>query len=161
MSVNERFEEAKLHILDALHNRQPRNICYSQPLPSLYYFLYYLHSSSLYTWLIFLLAYTFMYLVVLDNEKYLLKIILESIILFIFIIDNSIDYYCKSFDILKQKNRYPKFYFWKSFLIILMIIDLIVFICLPCYNSRPIRPFRILRSCKQFKNLVVPVIYDA
>jgi hypothetical protein len=87
--------------------------------------------------------------------------VLESSILVILAIDNAIDFYCKSFDILKKKNRYPTFYFWKAFLLVLMIIDLIIFISLPCHNSRPIRPFRILRACIEFNNLVVPVIYDA
>ena len=151
MSVQERFQQAKMHILDALHNRETRNICYSKELPYLYYVLYYLQSSSVWNWFMFLLGYAFMYLVILDNQSFALKIALESSILVVFIIDNSIDFYCKSFDILKKKNRYPKFYFWKAFLLHLMIIDLIVFISLPCYNSRPIRPFRILRARTKIK----------
>jgi len=31
--------------------------------------------------------------------------------------------------------------------IILMTIDLLVFIAVPAYGERPIRPFRILRAC--------------
>lgn len=72
---------------------------------------------------------------------------MESTLLVIFLLDIFIDFYCKSFDKLKQKNRYPAFYFWKAFLVVIMIVDLVIFITLPCYNSRPIRPFRILRAC--------------
>jgi hypothetical protein len=65
----------------------------------------------------------------------------------LFWLDNIMVYYCKSFDNFKRKNKLSKFYYWKVFLILLMTIDLIVFIALPGYDSRPIRPFRILRAC--------------
>jgi len=85
-----------------------------------------------------------MYMVILDSESYAAKIVVETLILTIFWADNIFLFYCKTFD----KNKYSSFFIFKVILILLMTIDLIVFITLPCYNSRPIRPFRILRACK-------------
>ena len=58
------------------------------------------------------------------------------------------DFYIKSFDRLTIKTKYPKIYYYKALAFVLMLTDLIIFIALPCYNSRPIRPFRLLRVCK-------------
>lgn len=88
-----------------------------------------------------------MYLVILDRDAYVEKIAVEASFLAFFSLDAFIDFYCKSFDKFKRKNKYPNFYFWKTFLILLMIVDLALFAALPCYDSRPIRPFRILRAC--------------
>lgn len=117
-------------------------------LTTTYYALYFVQSSLLWDWLTFLLAYTYMFLVILDNESYILKISLETSILLLFLFDTFIDFYCKSYDKFKKKNRFPIFYYCKLFLLLFMAADLIIFGFLPCYNSRPIRPFRILRACK-------------
>lgn len=42
-----------------------------------------------------------------------------------------------------------------------MVVDLIIFAAMPCYNARPIRPFRILRACKIFGYVGVPLLYDS
>jgi len=133
MDEQQRFQKAKSHIIDALKNKQSRPINYSPHLPALYYILYFVQSSFCWDWLTFLLSFAYMYLVILDNESYTLKIVSESSILLIFLIDTLIDFYCKSFDKYKKKNKYPSFYIWKTILISLMIIDLIIFISLPCY----------------------------
>ena len=150
MDQTQRFQKAKSHIIDALKNKPSRPINYSPHLPASYYILYFVQSSFLWDWLVFILSFVYMYLVILDNESYPQKIAVESSILAIFIIDTLIDFYCKSFDKFKKKKKYPSFYIWKTILISLMVIDLIIFATLPCYNSRPIRPFRILRACKLY-----------
>ena len=48
----------------------------------------------------------------------------------------------------------------RTLLLIAVTIDLILFIALPGFGSRPIRPFRIFRCCKYINNLVLPVMYD-
>jgi len=70
---------------------------------------------------------------------------MESSILFIFILDLIMDFYCKSFAVFKKGGKYPIFLYVKVILIILMIIDVIVFAALPCNGIRPIRPFRLAR----------------
>lgn len=147
MTMAQRFEKAKVHIMDALNNKPPRPVYYSQELNDIYYALEYLQNSFVWDWLIFFLTYTYMYLVILDNENYAKKIIIESIILTIFIFDTFIDFYLQSFDYFKKKNKYPNHYFWKAGLLVIMVVDLIIFIAVPGYGSRPIRPFRILRAC--------------
>jgi hypothetical protein len=42
-----------------------------------------------------------------------------------------------------------------------MTFDLIFFVAYPCFDSRPIRPFRILRACNFLIYAVVPLFYDA
>ncbi len=56
--------------------------------------------------------------------------------------------YLYKFDRLEEETKYDKFFTSKFTLILLMTIDLFIFSFLPCFNSRPIRPFRILRACK-------------
>lgn len=146
LSMEERYHKAKTHLLDALHNKAPRPIYYSNTLSTPYYILDYIQSSLIWDWLIFLLSYSFMYLVVLDAEHYALKIGLESAILLVFFFDTFMDFYTLSFDHFKRKNKYPSIYFWKLGLFLLMVIDLIVFIAYPARNGRPIRPFRIFRA---------------
>jgi hypothetical protein len=41
-----------------------------------------------------------------------------------------------------------------------MLVDLIIFITLPGYNSRPIRPFRIFRAGILSINSALPLLYD-
>lgn len=65
----------------------------------------------------------------------------------VFWIDTVILMYCKTFDKFQNKSQYSTFFVFKVFMLLLMTIDLIVFITLPCYGTRPIRPFRILRCC--------------
>ena len=60
------------------------------------------------------------------------------------------DFYSLSLDNLKKKNKYPNIYFWKLGILLLMVVDLIFFIVLPARDSRPIRPFRILRACTAY-----------
>jgi hypothetical protein len=129
-------------------------------LTTAYYVLYLLQSSLAWDWLIFLLSYTFTVLVILDNESFAKKLALEGSILTIFLLDAFIDFYCRSFDKFKTKNRFPLFYYFKLILLIFMVADLIIFASLPCYNSRPIRPFRILRA-RTYKFIkVLPLLYD-
>ena len=151
--MEERYLKAKTHIIDALHNRHPRPVILSPTLTTSYCVLEYIQSSRVWDWLIFLLSYTFMYLVILEGNDYALKIALEGTILAIFFFDTFIDFYCLSFDNFKRKNKCPSIYFWKFGLLVLMVIDLVVFIVLPAKASRPIRPFRILRACT---SLLIP-----
>lgn len=67
MSEAQRFEKAKSHVMDALSNRDPRPMSYAPELTDLYYILYSVQSSWLWSWLVFLLSFFYMYLVVLDN----------------------------------------------------------------------------------------------
>lgn len=145
-----RYLKAKTHILDALYNKAPRPIILSPDLPTSYYVLEYVQSSRVWDWVIFFLSYIFMYLVILEGDDFALKISLEGTILSIFFFDTFIDFYCQSFDNFKRKNKYSSIYFWKLGLLILMVIDLIIFIILPARDTRPIRPFRILRACNSF-----------
>lgn len=147
MNIQDRFEKAKSHIIDSLKNKQPRPMSYSPELTTSYHILYAIQSSLLWDWLTFILSYTYMYLVILDRETYTLKIVLQTIILTIFLFDIFIDFYCKSFDKFKVQNRYSAIDFLKLFLLLLMVIDLILFATMPGFDSRPIRPFRVLRAC--------------
>lgn len=148
MSLERRFIKAKSHIIDSLKNKQPRPMSGFPDLTTTYHVLYFIQSSLVWDWLTFLLSYFFMFLVILDNESYLLKLGLESGILGLFLLDAFTDFYCRSFDKFKIKNRYPNFYYFKLCLLLLMVVDLIIFASMPCYNNRPVRPFRILRACK-------------
>jgi hypothetical protein len=154
MTGEERFVKAKSHIIDSLKNKQPRPISYFPELTASYYALYFIQSSLLWDWLTFFLAYLYMFLVILDNESYVLKLSLEWPILLCFFFDTFIDFYCKSFDKFKTKSRFPTFYYLKLSLLMFMAIDLIIFAFMPCYDTRPIRPFRILRAC-------IPLLYDS
>lgn len=148
MSLEERFLKAKSHIMDSIKNKQPRPMSYFPELTTAYYLLYIIQSSLVWDWLTFLLSYVYTVLVILDNESFEKKLALEGAILTIFLLDTFIDFYCRSFDKFKMKNRFPVFYYFKLTLLVLMVADLAIFACLPCYNSRPIRPFRILRARK-------------
>ena len=66
----------------------------------------------------------------------------------LFIVDTVIDFYTQSFDRLTIKNRFPRLSYFKAVVVALMVVDLIVFVAAPAYDSRPVRPFRILRVCK-------------
>jgi len=88
-----------------------------------------------------------MCMVIADNESYVAKIVIESVILFTFVIDILIIYYCKQMDTFEKTNKYSTLLKAKVLLIILMIIDLLVFIIKPGYDERPVRPFRLLRCC--------------
>jgi hypothetical protein len=114
--------------------------------PLLFKIIYFIQASRLWEWMLFILGYVYMYLIILDSESYVAKIVVETLILTIFWADNIFLLYCKSFD----KTKHSSFFIFKNILILLMTIDLIVFILLPCYHSRPIRPFRILRACKYY-----------
>lgn len=85
---------------------------------------------------------------------------MESIFLCFFWLDTLILLYCKTFDNFNNAANYSRFFYFKMTIILLMTIDLIVFASLPCYGSRPIRPFRILRCCKCTPYLVVPLLFD-
>ena len=102
--------------------------------------------SSPWHWLLFVLSYTFMYLVILDNNRYALKISLEACILFVFWADTIMLKYINTFDRLDQ----PKGIIWvdyRTVLLLLMSVDLFIFAAHPGINSRPILPFRVLRFC--------------
>ena len=61
--------------------------------------------------------------------------------------------YCKKFDNFVKKNKYSSFFYFKFIMIVLMTVDLVLFIYQPGEeNIRPIRPFRVLRSCKDILN---------
>ena len=147
MTNQQQFEKARAHIMDALQNRQPRNTANAPQLPPLYYALYWLQTFALWDWLLWIFSYTLMWFEGLGTQEYALKLGLEGTILGFFIFDCFIDFYCRSFDSLKQKNRYPAFYFWKAVLVGLLLVDLITFAAMPRPNQRPIRPFRIFRAC--------------
>jgi hypothetical protein len=87
-----------------------------------------------------------MYLVIMDNERYAAKIAVESTILLLFWVDTAVSYYIKSFDNFR-KSKHSAFFWFRIILLALMTIDLIIFIALPGFDDRPIRPFRILRCC--------------
>lgn len=53
--------------MDALLNRDVRNIANSAELTTLYYVLYELQSCGFWSWLVFLMSYAYIYLVILDN----------------------------------------------------------------------------------------------
>jgi hypothetical protein len=89
----------------------------------------------------------FICLAALDSGNYATKIGMEATIIFLFWVDTIILLYCKTFDNFQKINHYSSFFLFKIVIILLMTIDLIIFISLPCYDSRPIRPFRILRCC--------------
>lgn len=59
--------------------------------------------------------------------------------------------YILRFDVLNNHQRYSKYFYMKFGIILLITLDLLIFAALPCHNSRPIRPFRILRACKPHK----------
>jgi hypothetical protein len=147
MDTEQRFEKAKAHILDALRNRPPRPMSHSPLLTPAYHLLHFLQSAVVWEWTLFLLSYLYVYLAVLDSDHYVLKLTLESLLLALFLLDTFIDYFLKSFDQFRKKNKYPAFFFWKTLLMVLMAADLVVFAALPCPDSRPIRPFRLLRAC--------------
>lgn len=102
-----------------------------------------------------------MYLVILDQEHYALKIALEGSFLAIFGFDTFVDFYLQSFDYFKKKNKYPTHYYWKAGLIIILVIDLIIFIPLTNNDGRPIRPFRLLRACNTYPISVLPAAFDS
>lgn len=87
-----------------------------------------------------------MYMVVFDEEEYVVKIGIESTILGLFWIETVISYYIKQSNSF-GKNKRSTFQWFKCILLILMTADLIIFIAVP-EGGRPIRPFRILRCCK-------------
>lgn len=74
----------------------------------------------------------------------------------LFWVDIIILTYCKQFDNFKKKTKYSGFFYFKVAIIILMTIDLIIFIILPGVESRPIRPFRVLRCCKYVNMQLYP-----
>jgi hypothetical protein len=111
--------------------------------------LYAFQTHSGWKGLLGILGFIFMYLVILDNESYGLKIGFEGSILSLFWLDTIILYYLKGFDS-RKKTIYSLYNKSKIFILLLMTIDLIVFISMPCYGTRPVRPFRILRCCKYF-----------
>lgn len=88
-----------------------------------------------------------MCLAAIDHEHFSIKVGVEATILVLFWMDTIMQAYLKEFDKIKDKSRYNDFFYFKLGIIILMTIDLFIFIGLPCYESRPIRPFRILRCC--------------
>lgn len=104
--------------------------------------------NSVWSWTLYLSGYIFMCLAAIDSESYAIKIGMESAILLFFWLDVCMQFYLKKFDCLNYKNRYNDFFYFKVCIVVLMTIDLVVFIALPCYECRPIRPFRILRCCK-------------
>jgi hypothetical protein len=107
---------------------------------------YGLHTSWVWEWLLFLSGYVFMYLVIMDNDQYAAKIAVEGTILLLFWTDTLISYYVNLFDSFRR-NKHSSFFWFKVALLLLMTIDLIIFISMPGYGQRPIRPFRILRCC--------------
>ena len=97
--------------------------------------------------LLYLLSYVFMYTVILDSqETYSTKIAVEGTILVLFWVDVFMRKYVKTFDKFGKRAE-ALFFNIRTILILLMTIDLIIFISMPGFDSRPIRPFRILRCC--------------
>ena len=152
MNETQRFHKAKAHIYDALNFKHPRFESQSATTPFLFKLAYSFQSSSIWSWLLFLSGYVFICLAAIDSEYYVAKLVSEAVILSLFWMDNIIVLYCKSFDRIKENKRYSSFFYIKFTIIILMTVDLIIFICLPCYNSRPIRPFRIFRCSNSLFN---------
>lgn len=56
--------------------------------------------------------------------------------------------YFKCLDRLEGQRTFSAFFAVKTGTVLLMSADLLLFAILPCFDSRPIRPFRILRACK-------------
>jgi hypothetical protein len=96
----------------------------------------------------FIGSYIYICTAALDAGDYGTKIGIELPLLVLFWADTVMEAYCKRFDAYKGENRYAHNFVFKCCIILLMTADLIVFINLPCLDSRPIRPFRILRCCK-------------
>lgn len=98
--------------------------------------------------MLFVSGWVYLCLAALDNESYNTKVAMETIFLSIFWADTFMLLYCKTFDKFNKVANYSTFFYFKIIIILLMTIDLVIFASLPCYDSRPIRPFRILRCCK-------------
>ena len=67
--------------------------------------------------------------------------------------------YVKTFDKFGKRME-ASFFNIRTVLFILMTFDLIIFCAMPGFDSRPVRPFRILRCCTQKYNLVIPLLFD-
>ena len=67
MTEEERFLKANSHVMDALDSKPPRPINYSPELTDSYYALYYLQNSRLWSVLMLVLSFAYMYLVILEG----------------------------------------------------------------------------------------------
>lgn len=148
MSESQKYAKAKAHILDALNYRHPRYESESLDTPYVFALLYRFQMSQTWSWFLFLAGYAYLCLVVLDSKDYAAKIATEGTLLFFFFLDTVIQIYLKRHDQVKGESRYSNFFYFRCAILLLMLADLIIFIALPAYDSRPIRPFRILRCCK-------------
>lgn len=106
--------------------------------------------NKFFEWILFVFGYMFMFMVIADRESYVAKIVIESILLSTFVFDLLINIYCKQMDTFEKTSKYSSLIKAKVILNMLMIIDLIVFITMPGWLDRPVRPFRVLR-CRTYK----------
>lgn len=83
--------------------------------------------------MLFFCGYLFLCFVVFDNDYYHAKIIIESIMIGLFWVDVLVLRYCKQFDNFVKKTKYSTFFYFKLAIIILMTLDLIWFIAVPCF----------------------------
>ena len=68
MSKDERFEKARMHLMDALEYKAPRPEAYDSGLPTFFKIVFALQTSSFWNFFLFILSYFFMYLVILENS---------------------------------------------------------------------------------------------
>jgi len=92
-----------------------------------------------------------MFLVILEEDNYQTKIILESVFLALFFLELIFDFIIKSNDHQLMSNRFKGVQIFKLILLILMLADIIIFATTAHLQIRPIRPFRILRICNYLK----------
>ena len=146
----QKFDKAKAHLIDALNYKHPRYESQSLDTPRLFRVCYSIHMNKFFEWILFVFGYMFMFMVISDRESYVVKIVIESILLSTFVFDLLINIYCKQMDTFEKTSKYSSLIKAKVILNMLMIIDLIVFITMPGWLDRPVRPFRVLR-CRTYK----------
>lgn len=107
MPLFERFNKACEHVNDALQFKHPRTDISKQNLSSILKIAYYLQTSYVWNWILYLVGYFYMYTIVLDEQNHFtIKIILEAISLVVFWIDIFMYFYHQSFEIGKVINRF-------------------------------------------------------
>ena len=149
MTIQDKFCLAKEHLLDALEYRtyRPRltlalnnNKCYD--------ILHTVFKSYLLGLFFQVASFVFMYMVILDENHYALKIGLESALLFLFWLEMVINIYLKSQDSFQTVPDQLCQLKWKITLLGLYTIDLIIFGCqVRTSQGRLILPFRFFRGC--------------
>jgi hypothetical protein len=172
MTKYQRFSKARRHLMDALNYRQARNdpdlstTNSNTDTSKFFHFCYIIQTRPLWSDLLFVLSFVYMYLIVAEpNNRLDLSVPLNSAvvgldnaILLLMILDAFFEIIHKNSWRASKSKKYPFRFGAKIVFISLFVIDNLVFYTK--FSTYPIRPFRILRSCKHVVKTVMPYFYN-